>query len=155
MIHVFYKNRHTVGQFMVALILLGTFGFLFTCNGFVSESQALDCCSGGKAKTASFAADSSGDFGSDFPLNAETTRSCCSGEENAVFSSSSSGCNCLGPDGPCSPCGSGSACGGSGLRTCPSNNPNCSVDTAVCANYCSEWCVQGNGGAPCQGKCDQ
>ena len=70
MIHVFYRNRNTIGQFIVALMFLGTFGFLFTYDGFVSKSQASGCCGGDGAKMASFAADSSGDYDSDIPMDA-------------------------------------------------------------------------------------
>ena len=154
MINVFYKNRNTIGQFMVALIFLGTFGFLFAYDGFVSKSQASGCCGGGETAVTSFAADSSGDYSSDVPIEAEATDGCCGGKDNAILSSDSSGCNCLGPDGPCI-CGSSTACGGSGSRACPSSNPNCSVEVTVCANYCKSWCVQGNGAAPCQGACDK
>ena len=154
MINVFYKNRHTLYRFMVALMFVSGSVFAFTFDRFVSEPGATGCCSGGGATVTSFAADSSGGFGGDLPMDVEATDDCCGGKDAGIFASESSGCNCLGPDGPCS-CGSGSACGGNGSRSCPSSNPNCSVDTAVCANYCSSWCVQGNGGAPCQGKCDQ
>ena len=68
MINVFYKNRNTIGQFMVALIFLGTFGFLFTFDGFVSKSQASGCCGGGEAAATSFAADSSGDYSNEIPM---------------------------------------------------------------------------------------
>ena len=154
MINVFYRIRNTIGQFMVALIFLGTFGFLFTSDEFVSESEASGCCGGGEAVVTTFAVDSSGDFRSDIPMDAEVTDGCCGGEDNTILSSDSSGCNCLGPDGPCS-CGSGRACGGSGALACPSSNPNCSVDTGVCANYCKSWCEEGNGSVPCQGSCDK
>ena len=76
MIHVFYRNRHTIGQFMVALMFLGTFGFLFTYDGFVAESTATSCCGGGEAAVTSFAADSSGDFDSDVPVDAPAANKC-------------------------------------------------------------------------------
>lgn len=69
MIRIFNRNRNAIGQFMVALIFLGTFGFLFTFDGFVSKSQASGCCGGGEAAVISFTADSSGDFGSDIPMD--------------------------------------------------------------------------------------
>ena len=76
MINVFYRNRNTIGQFMVALIFLGTFGFLFTFDGFVSDSQAANCCCSGKATVTSFAADSSGDFESDVSVDAPAANGC-------------------------------------------------------------------------------
>lgn len=73
MVNVFYKNRNTIGQFMVALIFLGTFGFLFTFDGFVPKLQASGCCGGGEAAVTSFAADSSGDYGSAIPMDVEVS----------------------------------------------------------------------------------
>ena len=90
MINVFYRNRNTIGQFMVALIFLGTFGFLFASDGFVSKSQALGCCGGGEAAVTSFAADSSGDYGSDILMDVEPTSGCCGGEDKVILSSSNS-----------------------------------------------------------------
>ncbi len=120
MIHVFYKNRNTIGQFMVALIFLGTFGFLFTYDGFVAESTATSCCGGGEAAVTSFAADSSGDFGGDVPMDAETLDSRYSRKGNIPFSSDSNGdsdCKCIGSS--CGDCGS-STCSGASSVSCDS-----------------------------------
>ena len=156
MINVFYKNRNTIGQFMVALIFLGTFGFLFTYDRFVSKSQAGSCCSGGEAAVTSFAADSSSDFGSDIRMDAESAGGCYGGQDKPIPASSNNGgytCGCVGSDGTCS-CTMSNNCDGQGSRACPSSNSNCSVDLYVCANYCSGWCKIG-GSAPCQGGCDE
>ena len=67
MIRIFNRNRNAIGQFMVALIFLGTFGFLFMFDGFAAKSEAKSCCGGGEAVVTTFTADSSGDFGSDIP----------------------------------------------------------------------------------------
>ena len=150
MINVFYKNRNTIGQFMVALMFLGTFGFLFTYDGFVSKSQASSCCGGGEAAAASFAADSSGDYGSDIPMDAEPTGGCGSGTDNGPNSSNESSgsgdCNCLthGYEGQytCSDdvCSSANICGGfisscnkEKDACCEGNTGDCGC-TAVCKN---------------------
>lgn len=129
MVNVFYKNRNTIGQFMVALIFLGTFGFLFTFDGFVPKLQASGCCSGGEAAVTSFAADSSGDYGSAIPMDAEPTDGCCGAD-----------CTCLGTD--CGSCNDDNHC--SKLpkidqNACPKNNScegtdNCGCDGSICVN---------------------
>lgn len=102
MINVFYRNRNTIGQFMVALIFLGTFGFLFTYDGFVSKSEATSCCCSGEAVVTSFASDSSGDYGSEIPMDVEV-----SSKTNHTSPSSSgngdSDCKCI--SGGCGECG--------------------------------------------------
>lgn len=106
MINVFYRNRNTIGQFMVVLILLGTFGFLFTYE-FVSDSQASGCCGGGEVEVASFAADSSSDYSSDIPTDTETGEDRYSGKGNIPSPSSGNGdsdCTCI--SGGCGECGS-------------------------------------------------
>ena len=137
MINVFYKNRNTIGQFMVALIFLGTFGFLFTYDGFVSESQASGCCGGGEAAVTSFAADSSGDYGGGIPMDAPITGGCCSGEDKVIPSSNNNDdddpCDCLFEPGPsenreCGSCAYNNECGGpaTGCDTgCPCSHPCC------------------------------
>ena len=155
MIRIFNRNRNAIGQLMAALIFLGTFGFLFMFDGFATKSQASGCCGGGEAAVTSFAADSSGDFGSGLPMDAESIGGCCGGQDEPIPSSSNNGgytCGCVGSDGPCS-CTMKNNCNGEGSRACPSSNSNCSVDLYVCANYCSGWCEIG-GSAPCQGDCD-
>lgn len=137
MINVFYKNRNTIGQFMVALIFLGTFGFLFTFDGFVSKSQASGCCGGGEAVMTSFTADSSGDYGSAIPMDAEPTDGCSGGEDRVIPSTSNNGtkCNCATS---CS-CGSSSSC--DGAKTCPDASTCCFDHTdgeyvCQCSSYC-------------------
>ena len=93
MINVFYRNRNTIGQFMVALIFLGTFGFLFTLDGFVSESQASCCCGSGESVVTTFASDSSGDYGSEIPMDVELIDGC--GSETDTLSDSGYNCTCL------------------------------------------------------------
>ena len=44
MMHVFYKNLHTLYQFMVALVFVSGAVFMFTYDGFVSETEATSCC---------------------------------------------------------------------------------------------------------------
>ena len=131
MIKIFYRNRNTIGQFMVALMFLGTFGFLFTYDGFVSKSQASGCCGGGEATVTSFAADSSGDYGITILMDAEPTDGCC-GEKDKIIPSSS---NNNGDDEVCG-CGyqncPGSGCSGCSTKSCSSVCNNC-----VCPSYCS------------------
>ena len=105
MINVFYRNRNTIGQFMVALIFLGTFGFLFTFDGFVSESKASGCCGGGEAAVTSFAADSSGDFDSDVSMDAPAANGC-----ECVQGSICSSCANAGDCGPETKDGCGGSC---------------------------------------------
>ena len=139
MIHVFYKNRNTIGQFMVALMLLGTFGFLFTYDGFVSESQAANCCCSGEATVTSFAADSSGDYGSDIPMDAEPTDGCCGDDSEATIFSGIN-CTCLGTD--CGSCNEDNDCSNldkSDQNACPEKNnckgtDNYSCDGSICVN---------------------
>ena len=139
MIHVFYKNRNTIGQFMVALIFLGTFGFLFTYDGFVAESTATSCCGGGEAAVTSFAANSSGDYGSEILMDAEATDG-CSGEDKIIPSSSNStDCSCAGEGGDCgcsSPdkCDGAKGCGTGSYETCCYDN-NGYVD-CKCSKTC-------------------
>lgn len=136
MINVFYRNRNTIGQFMVALIFLGTFGFLFTYDGFVSKSAATSCCGGGEAAVTSFTADSSGDYGSDILMDA-ATGGCCGGENKVIPSSSNNGdgdpCDCLfepgsSEDRECGSCDYDDECGGpaTGCDTgCSCSHPCC------------------------------
>jgi len=138
MINVFYRNRNTIGQFMVALIFLGTFGFLFTFDGFVSKSQASGCCGGSGAAVTYFASDSSGDFGSDIPMDVETTDGCCGGDDNTPFNSinRAADCSCVSSQAPCSECNSPNECGGKKKSGCK----NCS-----CSNVCEEYvCTDGS-----------
>lgn len=44
---VFHKNRNTIGQLMIALMFVGTLGFLLSYDGSISESEAASCCSTG------------------------------------------------------------------------------------------------------------
>ena len=152
MIHVFYRNRNTIGQFMVALIFLGTFGFLFTYDGFVSKSQASGCCGGSEVVVSSFAADSSSDYGSDVPMEAEPTDGCGGGTDNGLNPSSErsgSSCNCLtgGLSGnyTCSSsvCSSENNCGPSTVSSCNTDDGGACEDkisgddcgcSAVCKN---------------------
>ena len=120
MIHVFYRNRNTIGQFIVALIFLGTFGFLFTYDGFVSKSQASGCC-GGEAAVTSFAADSSGDYGSVILMDAESTDGCCGGQDKVIPSSSNNGST------PTCPTGANGCSYPSTCQECK-NNPICTGD---------------------------
>ena len=163
MINVFYKNRNTIGQFMVALIFLGTFGFLFTFDGFVSESQASGCCGSGEAAVTSFAADSSGDFGSEIPMDAPATDGCCGGEDNTILTSDSSDCNCLN-DGTtsCGKCGD-STCSGSQTQSCANT---CTSESRQCGDVCctdtdlAEYCPSDDNADPdvCEGTasgCDK
>ena len=138
MIHVFYRNRNTIGQFMVALIFLGTFGFLFTYDGFVAESTATSCCGGGEAAVTSFAADSSGDFGSDVPMDAEIPDGRYDRKGNIPFSSNNNG------DDDC-------ACIGGGCGACSSTNKCSSASTVSCKTGCSNssGCGPGNSVREC------
>ena len=129
MINVFYRNRNTIGQFMVALMFLGTFGFLFTFDGFVSDSQASGCCSGGEAAVTSFAADSSGDYGSDIPMDA-ATGGCCGGQDKPIASSSNNN-----SDEVCA-CGY-QGCPGSGCSSCSTKSCSAVCNNCVCPSYCS------------------
>ena len=154
MINVFYRNRNTIGQFMVALMFLGTFGFLFTSDGFVSKSQASGCCGGGEVKVVPFAVDSSGDYSGDIPMDAEATGGCGGGKNMSIFASTSSDCNCLGADKDCGLCddadGTSSCCNGG--HYCP-DNTSCEQDEGTCANYCDDdWCSNGSRSSTCSAK---
>ena len=150
MIHVFYRNRNTIGQFMVALIFLGTFGFLFTYDGFVAESTATSCCGGGEAAVTAFAVDSSGDFGSDIPTDASDPDGCYGGRAKLIPSSSNNDgdpdCDCLFEPGPsenrqCSSCAD---------KVC--DGPKTGCDTGCsCSHPC---CYDGQKckGSLCEGK---
>ncbi len=151
MIRIFNRNRNTIGQFMVALIFLGTFGFLFMFDGFAVKSEAKSCCGGGAPAVTTFAADSSGDFGSDTPMDAEATDGCCGGEGKVIPSSSNSNgddpCDCLfepgsSEDRECGSCASNYECGGPATGCdmgCPCSHPCC---------YDGQQC----GGSLCEGK---
>lgn len=164
MINVFYRNRNTIGQFMVALMFLGTFGFLFTSDGFVSESQASGCCGGGEAVVTAFAADSSGDFGSDIPMDAPSTGGCCSGEGKVIPSSSNNDgggngddCTCI--SGGCGDCGK-SMCMGAETVSCDNrcdNKSSCGTDSDPprCEDNGEEYCPNDpySGGDSCNADC--
>ena len=130
MIRIFNRNRNAIGQFMVALIFLGTFGFLFMFDGFAAKSEAKSCCGGGAPTVTTFAADSSGDFGSEISMDAESSGGCCGGQDESIPSSSNNNgdevCAC-GYQG----CPS-SSCSGCSTKSCSSVCNNC-----VCPSYCS------------------
>lgn len=148
MINVFYKNRNRIGHLMVALMFVGAFGILISYDGFILTSQAASsiCCGG--QQTTSFAADSSGTYGSDIPMDAESTGNCCGGENAALIYSSysedcddSSGCNdCDTVDCRCVE-DSSSCCG---PRTCAPGDGGCNTgcydddddNVCNCANTC-------------------
>ena len=152
MIHTFYRNRHTIGQFMIALMFVSGSVFMFTFDGFVSESGTSGCCGGGEAKVASFAADSSADYGSTVPMDVEPTGGCHGGTDNGPNPSSErsgSSCNCLtaGISGSytCSSsvCSSENACGPSTVSSCNTDDGGACEDkgsgddcgcNAVCKN---------------------
>ncbi len=152
MINVFYRNRNTIGQFMVALIFLGTFAFLFTYNGFAAKSEAKGCCGGGTPAVTTFAADSSGDFGSDILMDAEPAGGCCGGEGKVILSSSGNNggdkCTCLSEY--MTSCGSScnaenkcssaedTVCGGS---DCSPMKAKCKCDGKRCPNDSSSSCT--------------
>lgn len=125
MIRIFNRNRNAIGQFMAALIFLGTFGFLFMFDGFAAKSQASGCCGTSEAAVTTFAADSSGDFGSGLPMDAGSTGGCCSSQDKPIPSSSNNngdgdgdgGCDCACIDGGCGSCGD-SQCDGSKTQSC-------------------------------------
>ena len=163
MIHVFYKNRNTIGQFMVALMFLGTFGFLFTYDGFVAESTATSCCGGGEVVVSSFTVDSSGDYGSDIPMDVELTGGCHGGTDNGPnpsSESSGSSCNCLtgGLSGSytCSSnvCSSENACGQNTVSSCNTDEggvceDKISGDDCGCNAVCK---LDGNHSTTCDAK---
>lgn len=150
MINVFYRNRNTIGQFMVALIFLGTFGFLFTFDGFVSESKASGCCGGGEAMVTSFAADSSSDYGSNIPMDAPITGGHCGGGKDHILSSINYNdisneypCSCIDlPFADCheDTCSSDNACGGTSSG-CHSDCKESCGDKEIGQRSCSEHCL--------------
>ena len=151
MIHVFYKNRHTIGQLMVALMFLGTFGFLFTFDGFVSESGASSCCGGGEAAVISFAVDSSGDFGSDIPTDASDTDGCYGGQAKLIPSSSNNDgdpdCDCLFEPGShqdrkCGSCADKS-CDGSPQTSCSISGCDCNYPCCYAGQRCKVGLCEG------------
>ena len=120
MIHVFYKNRHTIWQFMIALMFVSGAIFMFTFDGAVSESQATGCCGGGEAEVTFFATDSSGGFGGSIPTDTTVTDDCCGGKDNPLpassFSNSTPTCptggnGCSYPS-TCQECKNNSVCSG-------------------------------------------
>ena len=135
MIRIFNCNRNAIGQFMVALIFLGTFGFLFTFDGFVSKSQASGCCSGGEAVVTSFAADSSGDFDSDVSVDAPAAN----------------GCQCV-PGSICTSCAKPNDCGGSTIGGCGSKNGTCTCSSKKIP--CCDSTVCNEDGTDCNGPDD-
>ena len=153
MIRIFNCNRNAIGQFMVALIFLGTFGFLFTFDGFATKPEAKGCCGGGEPAVTTFAADSSGDFGSDIPMDVESTDGCCGGQNKPIPSSSNNngdgdgdGCEC----GLSCACNSPSDC--DGTKTCPNvDAPGCCFDDAKYVCQCSSFCG-GKGPTGCSGS---
>lgn len=161
MIRIFNRNRNAIGQFMVALIFLGTFGFLFTSDGFVSESQAANCCCSGEVTLTSFAVDSSGDYGSDIPMDASVQ----SDIMNKVIPSSSNNdgggngddCTCI--SGGCGACGA-NKCMGSETVGCDSrcdDKDTCGseADPPCCEDKGDEYCPKDiySGGDCCSADC--
>ena len=146
MIHVFYRNRNTIGQLMVALMFLSGAVFMFTFDGFVSESGATGCCSGGETAVPSFAADSSGDYGSDILMDASATDGCCGGEDKVIPSSSNNGstkCTCA-TNCSCKP-SEDDCCKGS--RGC-TEGASCCYEDGSHECRCSAYC-RGNTSAKC------
>lgn len=134
MINVFYRNRNTIGQFMVALIFLGTFGFLFTFDGFVSKSEATSCCCSGEAVVTSFTTDSSGDFGSEVPMDVEPTAGCGDSTNNPTeFNESKCTCNTVSCGNACS---KADACGPNTQDGCPSPNSCYNKQQQSCEGLC-------------------
>ena len=149
MINVFYRNRNTIGQFMVALIFLGTFGFLFTYDGFVSKSQASGCCCGGEVVVTSFAADSSGGYGSNIPMDTEPTDGCGDGTDNlSEFSESECRCNTVGCG---SACPDPNDCGPSTQDGCPPTNSCYNKQEKSCEGICEGTIC--NRQSQCGGNC--
>ncbi len=151
MIRIFNRNRNAIGQFMAALIFLGTFGFLFMFDGFAAKSQASGCCGGGEAAVTTFAADSSGDFGSGLPMDAGPTGGCCSSQDKPIPSSSNNNgdgdgdgdCDCTCIEGGCGSCDENKCeeashvdCEDGCGHTCPDDFHGCCSDkgTAYCPN---------------------
>ena len=150
MIRIFNRNRNAIGQFMVALIFLGTFGFLFMFDGFAAKSEAKSCCGGGEAAMTTFAADSSGDFGSDLPMDAESTDGCCS--ETDTLSDSESNCpTCIEGVAGCNICSSDNACGGSD-NGCKSGS-ECYNSQRGCRGDCEGKICKAD--KQCDGKCSK
>lgn len=159
MIHVFYKNRHTIGQLMIALMFVSGSVFMFTFDGFVSKSEATSCCCSGEVAVTAFAVDSSGDYGSEIPMNAEITDRYGGGERNIPISSSNSDdCDCLESDDPTDEFYGSCDCPDGNyncdLQTCQSDNLKCDVDEGTCANKCQGvWCSISEYSGPCEGDC--
>lgn len=141
MIHVFYKNRHTIYQLMIVLMFVSGAIFMFTFDGTVSESQATGCCSGGESQATSFAADSSSDYGSDIPMDTSSIGKCCGGQLVLSSSSNSGSCTCLhvpgsSEDRACGDCANDDDCGGS---------------LANCGTGCNKPCKECTYGTKCSG----
>ena len=153
MIRIFNRNRNAIGQFMVALIFLGTFGFLFMFDGFAAKSEAKSCCGGGEAVVTTFTADSSGDFGSDIPMDASSQNHII----NKVIPSSSNSngdgdgdgngdCDCACIEGGCGSCGD-NQCSGASTPSCdnrcegPGMGQSCGPDNfGCCRAQDDEYC---------------
>ena len=128
---------------MVALMFVGTFGFMLSYDGFILQSQAACCCSGGQ-QIVSFAADSSGAYGSEIPMDAEPTGGCGSGKvSDSSGCCDDSQCECLGSTYACatSDCNAPFACG-----------ENYEGVVRKCGSDCGD-CHLGDEGRPCSPHC--
>ena len=152
MINVFYKNRNAIGQLMVALIFLGTFGFLFMFDGFAAKSEAKSCCSGGTPAVTTFAADSSGDFGSDIPMDASSESHIMhkiipSSSNNNGDGDGDGNCDCTCIEGGCGSCGD-NQCNQASSVSCvngcggPEGGDGCGPDYTYgcCGDYGKSYC---------------
>ena len=142
MFNVFHKNRRTIGQLMVVLIFVSGGFFMFTFDGFVSESQATSCC-GSETAVPTFAADSSGDFGSDMLVDTLATSDC--GGDSDISTVNNAQCTCLGTN--CGSCNGADKCSGNNKPGCPDNSScngsdSCSCDGRICGrkSKCSGSC---------------
>ena len=135
---------------MIILMFLSGAVFMFSFNGFGSKSQASSCC-GGEAAVTSFAADSSGDYGSDVPVETSAIDGYCGGQDELILSSSSNGdsdCACLyepgsSQDRKCGSCAT-TSCNGSPQTSC--SKPGCDCNSSCC--YAGQRCKVGL----CEGK---
>ena len=111
MINVFHKNRNTIGNLAIALLLLGGCVFILTGSWNSPETVAASSCCGGGATATT--------------LTDTTTGGCC-GSVNKVSESDTYNCNCLNTDDDDSNCNhceddpddEDSECNGANTQSC-------------------------------------
>ena len=147
MVNVFYKNRSTVGNLVIALLFIGGCVFVLTGSWNAPKTVAASGCCGGTITETALA------------------RGCCGGGTDTVSDSDSEKCQCVSSGTNCStddcdPANNDTCNNANPKRGCPdqrsdgkSSCQNTSTDGACLGNSCDRnICTRAD---QCDGKCDE